>query len=80
MFQVKRVFYLQANAILDAGLDIFQATIPYQVHVYHDKYCDSSIPEKRLAACRSVRALHYGPKPFLYKRYQLESEKQFETF
>uniref|UniRef100_H2Y4K7 Hexosyltransferase n=1 Tax=Ciona savignyi TaxID=51511 RepID=H2Y4K7_CIOSA len=54
------------NAILAAGLDVFKSTEPGQVHVFHDKSCESSLSPKQYSSCTNSRAAHYGPKTLLY--------------
>ncbi|XP_078485764.1 chondroitin sulfate synthase 3-like [Ciona intestinalis] len=54
------------NAILTAGLDVFKSTEPGQVHVFHDKICDSSLSEKQRTSCQNSRAAHYAPSTLLY--------------
>jgi len=56
-----------ANAILAAGLDVFKSTEPGQVHIYHDKKCDSQVlQQKQLVDCTNSRSTHFGPKTLLY--------------
>ena len=67
IFQNLNPLLLQANAILAAGLDVFKSTEPGQVHIYHDKSCDSKVLQpNQLKDCRNSRAAHYGPKSMLY--------------
>ena len=61
--------FFQADSIVNAHFDVFQCPDPAQVHIYHDKFCDSSTTTTQYTNCINSRAAHYGPKTLLHYLY-----------
>eukprot|EP00058_Branchiostoma_floridae_P011136 XP_002596624.1 hypothetical protein BRAFLDRAFT_78480 [Branchiostoma floridae] len=57
------------NKLVASGINIFRATDPGLVHVYHPIHCDPLLPEKQYKMCLGSKANTYGSTAKLVKRW-----------
>ncbi|XP_078598995.1 chondroitin sulfate synthase 1-like [Branchiostoma floridae x Branchiostoma japonicum] len=57
------------NKLIVSGINIFRATDPGLVHVYHPIRCDPLLPEKQYKMCLGSKANTYGSTAKLVKRW-----------
>jgi len=56
-------------SLIKSGLDVFRSKQADLVHIFHPKFCDSSLTGEQARACRSTKASHYAGQRCLAKTF-----------